>query len=327
MRRREVVAGLAAALASPLGAGAQPVAVPVIGFLRNTAPDGAPHLVAAFRKGLEETGHVEGRDVAIEYRWTGGETDRLPAMAADLASGGASVIVALGSTPAVRAAKAATTTIPIVFMLGADPVELGLVASLHRPGGNLTGIINLNQQLAQKWVEILHQSVPKATVLALLVNPENAATTERYSREVKAATRLLGLDLHVLEATSRRDFDAVFARLGELAARALVIVPDSLFISHIEELARLTLRHGLPAIYPFREFAAAGGLASYGTDLADTYRLAGIYTGRILEGEKPAELPVQQATKVTLVVNLRAAKILGLALPPTLLARADEVIE
>jgi len=262
-----------------------------------------------------------------EYRWTGGQTDRLPALAADLAGHQVSVIVTLGNTPAVRAAKAATTTIPIVFMLGTDPVELGLVASLNRPGGNLTGVVNLNQQLAQKWLEILHQLVPAATSLALLVNPANTATTTAYMREVQAAARMLGLHIHVVQAYSDRDFDEVFAGVRDLRAGALMIVADLLFSSRIETLAQLTLRHAVPAIFPFREFVTAGGLASYGTNLADTYRLAGVYTGRILKGEKPADLPVQQATKVEMLINLRTAKALGLDVPPLLLARADEVIE
>jgi putative ABC transport system substrate-binding protein len=282
--------------------------------------------VAAFSKGLGEAGYAEGRNVSVEYRWTGGQTDRLAAMAADLVARRVNVVVALGSTPAIRAAKAATTTIPIVFMLGTDPVELGIVTSLNRPEGNLTGVVNLNHHLAQKWLEVLHQLVP-ATTFALLVDPANADATSLYIREMQAAARTLGLQLHVLQANSHRDFEAVFASVRDLGAAALVIVAALPFVSHIEQLATLTLRHALPAIFPFREFPAAGGLASYGTDLADTYRLAGVYTGRILKGEKPSDLPVQQATKVELVLNLNTAKAFGLTVPPSLLARADEVIE
>jgi putative ABC transport system substrate-binding protein len=327
-RRQFIMLLGGAAVSWPLTARAQQPAMPVIGFLRNTAPDEVPHLVAAFRKGLAETGYVEGRNVVIDYRWTHGRADRLPAMAADLVARGVDVIVALGSTPAVRAANTSTTTIPIVFIIGADPVEIGLVASLNRPGGNLTGVFNLVQQVAQKHLEILHQLAPAATAFALLANPANPATTAFYTRELEAAARTLGLRAaHVVYAGGERDFGAAFARLRELRADALVVAADLLFTSHVEQLAALTLRHAVPAIYPYREFAAAGGLVSYGTDLADTHRLGGVYAGRILKGEKPADLPVQQATKVELIVNLKTAKALGLEVPPTLLARADQVIE
>ena len=251
----------------------------------------------------------------------------MPALAAELAALKVSVIVTLGNTQAVRAAKAATPSIPIVFMLGTDPVELGFVASLARPGGNLTGVFNLNQQLAQKWLEVLHEIVPAATTFALLVNPTNPATTMRYTEAMQAAAQTLGLRIHVVQASADREFDAAFANVREHRAGALAIAADALFISRVDQLAALGLRHAVPALYPFREFAAAGGLASYGTDLADTYRSAGLYTGRILNGEKPADLPVQQATKVELVLNLKTAKALGLTLPQTLIARADEVIE
>jgi putative ABC transport system substrate-binding protein len=328
MKRREFLGVLGSvSTAWPLAALAQQPTRPVVGFLRNTLPEEAAHLVAAFRKGMSETGYVEGRNVLVEYRWTGGQTDRLPSMAADLVNRQVDVIVALGSTPAVRAASAATTKIPIVFMLGADPVELGLVASLNHPGGNLTGVINLNLQLAQKWLEILHQLTPGTTAIALLVNPANRATTEGYIREIEIAARGLGLKIHILHADSARDFDAVFASAKERGAGALVIVADLLFISNIDRLATLSLLHSVPAIFPFREFVAAGGLVSYGTNLAETYHLAGVYTGRIIKGEKPADLPVQQATKVELIINLKTAKDFGLSVSPALLARADEVIE
>jgi putative ABC transport system substrate-binding protein len=327
LKRRNFITLLGgAAVTWPLTARAQQPAMPVIGFLRNTLPEEATLFVDAFRRGLGEAGYVEGRNVLVEYRWTGGQTDRLSAMAADLVARQVSVIVALGSTPAIRAAKAATATIPIVFMLGTDPVELGIVTSLNRPGGNLTGVVNLNHQLAQKWLEVLHQLVP-ATTFALLVDPANTAATSLYIRETQAAARTLGLQIHIIQANSHRDFDAVFASVRDLRAAALVIVAALPFMSHIEQLATLTLRHAVPAIFPFREFPAAGGLASYGTDLADTYRLAGIYAGRILKGEHPADLPVVQSTKVELIINLKTAKMLGLTVPTALLVRADEVIE
>jgi putative ABC transport system substrate-binding protein len=323
MKRRKFIT-LLGGVVWPLAARGQQATMPVVGFLRNTSPDQAGHLVAAFRRGLSETGFNEGRNVLIVYRWTNGQTDRLPSLAADLAAQRVNAIVALGSTPAVRAVKTATSTIPIVFMVGTDPVELGLVASLNRPGGNLTGVVNLNHQLAQKWLEILHQLVPKATV-AMLVDPSNAATMNLYVREMQTAARTLGLQIHVVQSDS--DFDAAFAKLRELQANALVITAALPFISRIDELARLTVHHAVPAIFPFREFVAAGGLASYGTDLADTYRLAGVYTGRILNGEKPAELPVQQATKIEFVLNLKTAKALNLAVPLALLGSAQDVVE
>jgi len=327
LRRRQFLALLSGAAGWPLAARAQQPAMPVIGFLRNTSPDdAAARFVGAFRKGMGEAGYVEGHNVLVEYHWTGGQTDRLPAMAADLVARQVSVIVALGSTAAIRAAKAATTTIPIVFMLGTDPVELGIVASLNRPGGNLTGVVNLNHQLAQKWLEFLHQLVP-ATTFALLVDPTNTAARNLYTREMQAAARTLGLQIHVIQANSDRDFDAVFASMRELRVAGLVIVAALPFISHIEQLAALTLRHAVPAIFPFREFPAAGGLMSYGTDLSDTYRLAGVYTGRILKGEKPADLPVVQSTKVELIINLKTARALGVTVPLPLIGRADEVIE
>jgi len=322
MRRREAIGLIGGALLCAHAAAAQRPerALPVVGFLRNTAADDSAHLVQAFRNGLSAAGYVEGRNVRVAYRWTGGQAERLPALAAELAALKVNVIVTLGNTQAVRAARAATASIPIVFMLGTDPVELGFVASLARPGGNLTGVFNLNQQLAQKWLEVLHEIVPAATTFALLVNPTNPATTMRYTEAMQAAAQTLGLGIHVVQASADRDFDAAFANVREHRAGAL-------FISRVDQLAALGLHHAVPALYPFREFAAAGGLASYGTDLADTYRSAGLYTGRILNGEKPADLPVQQATKVELVLNLKTAKALGLTLPQTLIARADEVIE
>ena len=265
--------------------------------------------------------------MAIEYRWADDQNDRLPALAADLASRQVSVIAAPGSTPAALAAKAASTTIPIVFFTGANPVQVGLVASLNRPGGNLTGVTSLNVEVGPKRLELLHELIPTATVVALLVNPTNPPLAETLASDLQAAARSLGLQLHVLQARTEGDFDTVFANLVKLRVGGLVIGSDIFFVSRIEQLAALTVRHAVPAIFQYREFAASGGLMSYGGSLADSFRQVGTYAGRILKGEKPADLPVQQSTKVELFINLRTAKALGLTVPPTLLARADEVIE
>jgi putative tryptophan/tyrosine transport system substrate-binding protein len=281
----------------------------------------------AFHQGLGETGYVEGRNVTIEYRWAEGHNDRLPALVADLARLEVAVIAATGGTAVALAAKAATTTIPIVFNIAADPVALGLVASLSRPGGNLTGVTSLSVQVAPKRLELLHELLPAVTVVALLINPTNPILAEIQSRDLQAAAGPLGLQLHVLHASTERDFDAVFATLAQLRAGALVIGTDLFFNTRSEQLAALTVRHAVPAIFQYREFAAAGGLMSYGNAIADPYRLVGVYTGRILKGEKPADLPVQRATKVELIINLKTAKALGLAVPLPLLGRADEVIE
>jgi putative ABC transport system substrate-binding protein len=262
--------------------------------------------------------------VAIEYRWAEGQYDRLPAMAAELVHRQVSVIAAT-STPANVVAKAATSTIPIVFTTGSDPVQLGLVASLSRPGGNLTGIVTLNEEVNVKRLELLHELVPTATIMALLINPTDA--TKSTSRDVQAAARTLGLQIHVLHASTERDFDTVFTTLAQLRAGGLVIGSDAFFNSRTERLAALTVRHSVPAIYHLRSFAAAGGLMSYGGSVTDSYRLAGVYTGRILKGEKPADLPVQQTTKVELIINLKTARALGITFPLTLLGRADAVIE
>jgi ABC-type uncharacterized transport system substrate-binding protein len=264
--------------------------------------------------------------VTIEYRWAEGRADRLPALVADLVQRRVAVIAAT-STPAALAAKAATTTIPIIFEMASDPVQFGLVASLNRPGGNVSGVTNANVGIAPKRLQLLHELVPTAGVMALLVNPANPTLAEPNTKELQAAARALGLELHVLNASTERDFDEVFAKLIQLRAGGLVIGPDTFFSSRSEQLATLGVRHGVPTIYQNREFAVAGGLLSYGADTADAYRLTGKYVGRVLKGDKPADLPVQQATKVELFINLKTAKILGLNVPNTLIGRADEVFE
>jgi len=324
VKRREFITVLGGAAAWPLAARAQHTAMPVIGFLNGASSWEYAQMAAAFRKGLSETGFVEGRNVWIEYRWAEGRYERLPALAADLVRRQVSVIAA--NTPASPIAKAATTSIPIVFLTSADPVAAGLVASLNRPGGNLTGVAVLNVEVGPKRLELLHEAVPAASVVALLINPINP-NSERQSKDMQAAARSLGLQLHALHASTERDFDTAFARLVQLRAGALIIGADAFFINQSEQLGALALRHAVPAISFYREFVAAGGMMSYGGDLIDAYRLMGVYGGRILKGEKPADLPVQQETKFALIINLKAAKTLGLTVPLPLLGRADEVIE
>ena len=298
----------------------------MIGFVNAASPQDFARPLAAFLKGLGETGFVDGRNAAIEYRWAEGQNERLPALVADLVHRQVTVIAAT-STPAALAAKAATTTIPIVFETASDPVKIGLVASLNRPGGNVTGVAQLTVGLVPKELELLHEVVPTARVLALLVNPADPAVAEPELREMLAAAHTLGLELQVLNASTEPDFDAVFANVIQLRAGGLVIGTDVLFTSHSEQLAALAAHYAVPAVYKGREFAAAGGLLSYGSDITDLDRLAGTYTGRVLKGEKPADLPVQQATKIELIINLKTAKALGITFPLTLLGRADEVIE
>ncbi len=326
MRRRDFIAFLGGAAAAwPLAARAQQPALPVVGFLDGRSADNSAHLVAAFRRGLSETGHVEGRNVAVEYRWARGQYDRLPALAAELVRRQVNVIATNGNASAL-AAKAATKTIPIVFSTGADPVAAELVASLNRPGGNLTGVTSLGVELGPKRLELLHELVPAATSIAQLVNPANRSA-ETQVRDIQSASRAMGLKIHVLHARTEREIDAAFAALSQVRANALVIAPESFFVSRSEQLAALTVRYAVPAIFSYREFAAAGGLMSYGGSITDSYRQVGVYIGRILKGEKPADLPVQQSTKVELIINLKTAKALGLTVPLSLLGRADEVIE
>ena len=326
MRRREFITVLVGAAGTwPLAASAQQPAMPVVGFMNVESSQGYARPLAAFLKGLGEAGYTEGHNVAIEYRWADGQIDRLRAMAADLVHRQVSVIAAT-TTAAALAAKAATTSIPIVFETAADPVQLGLVAGLNRPGGNVTGVTQLTVGLVPKELELLHELLPTARVMALLVNPADPSA-ETQLREMMAAAQSLGLELHVLNASTEHEFDAVFTKLIELRAGALVIGTFALFTSHSQQLGALAARHTVPAIYKGREFAAAGGLMSYGSDVTDSYRLAGNFTGRILKGDKPADLPVQQATKIELIINLKTAKSLGITFPLTLLGRADEVIE
>jgi putative tryptophan/tyrosine transport system substrate-binding protein len=327
VKRRAFITLLGGAAATwPVAVRAQQATIPVLGFVNPATAQSFARPLSAFLKGLSETGYVEGRNVAIEYRWAENRNDRLPAMLADLVRRQVSVIAAT-STPAALAAKAATTTIPIVFEIGSDPIQLGLVGSLSRPGGNITGVTQLVQEVTPKMLELLHELLPTAHVMALLVNPTAAALAQTYTSEVLAAAHALGLELHVLNASSERDFDGVFAKVIELRAAGLVIGAEALFTSHSEQLAALAAHHGVPTIYKGREFAAAGGLMSYGSDITDSYRLAGVYTGRVLKGEKPADLPVQQATKIELYVNLKTAKALGIIVPLPVSGRADEVIE
>jgi putative ABC transport system substrate-binding protein len=326
MKRREFVSLFGAAITWPLVAHAQQPTLPVVGFLNAASAQNYTRQLAAFLKGLGESGYVDGRNVAVEYRWAEDQNDRLPAMAADLVHRQVAVIAAT-STPAALAANAATTTIPVIFELGSDPVQLGLVASLSRPGGNVTGVTSSNIEVAPKRLEWLHELLPTARVMALLVDPTDPTNAKTAVSEVSAAAHTFGLQLHVLNASNESDFTEVFAKLIQLGAGGLVVAGGPFFASHEKQLAALTVRHAVPAAFEHRAFTAAGGLLSYGSDITDAYRLTGIYTGRILRGDKPAELPVQQATKVELYINLKTAKALGLTVPLPLLGRADEVIE
>jgi putative tryptophan/tyrosine transport system substrate-binding protein len=325
MRRRDFISLLVGATVTwPLAARSQQEAMPVIGFLHGTSPEARRAEVAAFHRGLSESSYVEGRDVAVEYRWAEGRYDRLPALAADLVDRQVSVIVAFG-TAAALVAKA-TTTIPIVFLVGGDPIALGLVVSLSRPGGNVTGVTPLNDDLGPKLLELLHELVPKATIVGYLVNPKNA-TSDSLSRQIRVAERTIGQRVQILHASSEHDFELAFATLDQIRAGGLCVQGDTFFNGRREQLVALAARHSIPTVYAFRDYAAAGGLMSYGTNLWDAYREVGVYASRILKGENPANLPVQQSVKVELVVNLKTAKALGLTFPLSLLGRADDVIE
>jgi len=327
VERREFITLLGgAAVVLPVAARAQQGAMPVVGFLNGGSPEGYAPLVASFRQGLKEAGYVEGQNVTIEYRWAEGQYDRLPSLAAELVQQKVSVIAAT-STPGALAAKAATSTVPIVFTTGGDPIKLGLVASLRRPGGNVTGSSQLTVEVGPKRLELARELFPGATTIALLVNPANPVAVT-VSKDLQAVADTLGVRPHVLHASTEADFEAAFATAAQLRAAPLVISgADPLFVSHAAQLGALALRHSVPAIYQFREFAAAGGLMSYGGDARDTYRLTGVYAGRILKGEKPADLPVVQSTKVELILNLKTARALGITVPLPLSGRADEVIE
>jgi putative ABC transport system substrate-binding protein len=329
MRRRDFITLLGGTAAVwPLGAQAQRAPAPVIGYLNaRTATEAvATGYKAAFLRGLREAGYVEGQNVTIEYRWAEGRYERLPALAAELVARPVTIIAATGSDFSTQAAKAATTAIPVVFSTAGDPVQAGWVTSLNRPSGNLTGVTSLGVELGAKLVQVLREIVPTATAVALLLNPRNASA-EVVLKETEAATHALGLQLHVLRASQEGEIDAAFASLTQLRAGALVIASDAFFTTRIPQLVGLTRRHAVPAIFTERQFAVAGGLMSYGSEFADVYRQVGVYVGRILKGDKPADLPVQQATKVELVINLKTAKALGLDVPAPLLTRADEVIE
>jgi putative tryptophan/tyrosine transport system substrate-binding protein len=328
VRRREVITLLGgAAVAWPLAGWAQQPAMPVIGFLHSASAAAYAHLVAAFHKGLSEAGYSEGQNVAIEYRWSEGHNERLPALAAELVRRQVAVIVTPGSTAATLAAKAATPTIPIVFLSAVDPVKTGLVASLNRPGGNVTGVSDIGVELAAKRLGLLHELLPGAARFALLVNPDNPGITDAFVTEAQTAASAIGRQIEVVTASTNDDIDRAFATLVNKRADAFLVSTDALFVTRRVQLVTLAARHAVPAMYFRREFAEAGGLMSYGSNLADQFRQNGIYAGRILKGEKPAEMPVQLPTKFEFVVNLQTAKALGIDVPTTLLARADEVIE
>jgi putative ABC transport system substrate-binding protein len=327
LKRRAFITLLGGAVAWPLAARAQQAAMPVIGFLGFGSLDNNRPYLAAFRGGLNETGFVEDHNIAIEYRWAEGQYDRMAELAADLVRRGVAVIAVPGSPPGARAAKAATSTIPIVFGVGEDPVTLGLVASIGRPGGNATGINFLTAEVVAKRLALLHEFVPGATRVAVLLNPSDATRTEAVLTDVQAAARTMGLQLQILNASTSREIDVAFAAVARERADVLYVGPDAFFNTRRVQLANMAARHAIPTAFAVREYVDAGGLMSYGTSLPDMYRLTGVYTGRILKGAKPADLPVLQSTKFELVINGQTARMLGLTIPPTLLSTADEVIE
>jgi len=326
MRRRDFIAGVGSAAAWPLAARAQQPAVPVIGFVDTVSTDASADRVTAFRKGLGGSGYVEGQNVTVEYHWLESQYDRLPALMADFVRRRVAVI-ATPSTAGSIAAKAATATIPVVFGVNQDPVKLGLVASLARPGGNATGVNFFNQELVAKRLALLHELVPKAVRVALLVNPANITNAEPASRDVQEAARAIGLEIQIFNANTSREIDAAFAALERERSDALFVAPDGFFTSRRVQIVNLAARGRIAAAYSLRDYVVAGGLMSYGTDLADRYRQTGVYTGKILNGAKPADLPVVQSTKFEFVINLNTANALGLTIPETLLATADEVIQ
>jgi putative tryptophan/tyrosine transport system substrate-binding protein len=327
MRRRDFIKGVGASAAWPLIARAQQSTMPVIGFLGSSSADPYVNRLRYFRQGLSKTGFIEGQNVAIDYRWAEEQYDRLPALATLLVQHQVAVIVAAGGTPSALATKAATATIPIIFAVGIDPVAAGLVSSLNRPGGNITGVTNLNLEVGPKRLELMRELLPSITVIAVLVNPTNPVITESVVRSLQAPASRFGLKLHVLSASTERDIDKAFTAVAQLGAGALIVGTDNFFNSQSEHIATLSMRHAIPTIFQYRPFVAAGGLLSYGSDETEYYRLVGVYAGRILKGEKPADLPVQRSTKVELIINLKTAKTLGLTVPMSLLGRADEVIE
>jgi putative ABC transport system substrate-binding protein len=327
MRRREFIALLGSAAAGwPLAARGQQAALPVVGFLGSDSPEFYTDRLRAFRDGLKETGHVEGQNFAIEYRWAQGRNDRLPELAEELVRHRPAAIVT-STTPSALALKVATATIPVVFFIAGDPVALGLVVSLNRPSGNFTGTTTLTLEVGTKWLQLLHEMVPAASGFAIMLNPTSPDLAKAQARDLQAAASTLGLQIHLLHAASERDFDAVFAKVEELRAGGLIISSDSFFFTRAEQLAAMALRRAVPTIFGFREYPVAGGLMSYGANLLDAHRALGIYTGRILKGEKPADLPVQQAVKVDFVINMATARALRIDVSPALLIRADEVIE